>query len=108
MQGAACAHALSPDRQSLPMNFKPPCVLARHCKPLYGTVRLYSLPQVTHVDELLRDYEAHPGVSFYWVLLGSSGHVKRPNATVVSSYTKCTPDNHNFNTQVRETRKWRP
>ncbi len=55
---------------------------------------------MTHVDELLRDYEAYPGVSFYWVLLGSSGHVKRPNATVVSSYTKCTPDNHNFNTQV--------
>ncbi|GFR44512.1 hypothetical protein Agub_g5777 [Astrephomene gubernaculifera] len=56
---------------------------------------------VRHVDELLRQYESYPGLSVYWVLLGSSGHVSRPNGSVVESYTRCTPHGHKFNTQFK-------
>ncbi|KAG2495430.1 hypothetical protein HYH03_006377 [Edaphochlamys debaryana] len=55
---------------------------------------------VTSVNDLLKDYEAFPGVSFYWVLLGSSGHVAR-QSPVVDAFTKCTPHSHKFNTQFK-------
>ncbi|KAG2449567.1 hypothetical protein HYH02_005100 [Chlamydomonas schloesseri] len=58
-------------------------------------------PGVRSVNNLLRDYEQHPGLSIYWVLLGSSGHTTRPQAPVVESYTACTPHDHKFNTQFK-------
>ncbi|PNW77661.1 hypothetical protein CHLRE_10g446150v5 [Chlamydomonas reinhardtii] len=58
-------------------------------------------PGLSSVNDLLRDYEQFPGLSIYWVLLGSSGHVARPKAPVVESYTACTPHDHKFNTQFK-------
>ncbi|GLC69842.1 hypothetical protein PLESTF_000886500 [Pleodorina starrii] len=57
--------------------------------------------KINHVDELLREYERHPGLSLYWVLLGSSGHKDRPAGRVVDEYKACTPHNHKFNTQFK-------
>ncbi|EFJ50032.1 hypothetical protein VOLCADRAFT_117046, partial [Volvox carteri f. nagariensis] len=57
--------------------------------------------KVRHVDELLRDYERHPGLSIYWVLLGSSGHKTQPEGPVVDRYKACTPHDHKFNTQFK-------
>ncbi|KXZ47527.1 hypothetical protein GPECTOR_34g686 [Gonium pectorale] len=56
---------------------------------------------VRHIDAFLREYETFPGVSLYWILLGSSGHKTRPTGGVVDSYTACTPRNHKFNTQFK-------
>lgn len=58
-------------------------------------------PRVTHVDQLLKEYEQHPGLSIYWILLGSSGHKRRPAGRVVDSYSACTPPSHKFNTQFK-------
>ena len=58
-------------------------------------------PRVDSVDDLLRDYEKHPGLSVYWVTLGSSGHKVRPRGWVTGSYTKCTPDSSFYNTQFK-------
>ncbi|GIL78015.1 hypothetical protein Vretimale_7349 [Volvox reticuliferus] len=57
--------------------------------------------KIKNVDDLLREYEQHPGLSIYWVLLGSSGHKDRPTGLVVDEYKACTPHNHKFNTQFK-------
>ncbi len=51
----------------MPLTGKPCRKTPKTLKPSYDTVR-HCTAQVTHVDELLRDYEAYPGVSFYRVL----------------------------------------
>ncbi|GLI63438.1 hypothetical protein VaNZ11_006329, partial [Volvox africanus] len=57
--------------------------------------------KINNVDDLLREYEQHPGLSIYWVLLGSSGHKDRPTGLVVDEYKACTPHDHKFNTQFK-------
>ncbi|GBF98962.1 hypothetical protein Rsub_12608 [Raphidocelis subcapitata] len=42
------------------------------------------------LPELLHDYEDSSGLVLYIVDFGSSGHVARPAAGVLASYTKCT------------------
>ncbi|GBG00587.1 hypothetical protein Rsub_13299 [Raphidocelis subcapitata] len=42
------------------------------------------------LPELLRDYEDSSGLVLYIVDFGPSGHVARPAAGVLASYTKCT------------------
>ena len=45
-------------------------------------------PKMRHLPSLLKRYESVPGVFIYWVLFGSSGHVKRPNGGQIQSYTR--------------------
>lgn len=58
-------------------------------------------PRVAHVDELLRDYERYPGLSLYWVVLGSSGHKLRAPGWVISSFNKCLPLSSFAHTQFK-------
>ncbi|GLC35868.1 hypothetical protein PLESTB_000514200 [Pleodorina starrii] len=39
----------------------------------------------------LQPFEAYGGVSVQWQLFGPSGHVARPNASTLLSYTDCVP-----------------
>jgi hypothetical protein len=43
-------------------------------------------PTGTSVAELLRDYEAWPGVGVNWAMFGTSGHRTRPEGLVTESY----------------------
>ena len=43
------------------------------------------------VPSALEPYERYGGLAVNWMVFGSSGHVSRPNGTVLSSYTKCAP-----------------
>ncbi|KAJ9518800.1 hypothetical protein QJQ45_026089, partial [Haematococcus lacustris] len=58
-------------------------------------------PGLTDINSLLRRYEAYGGLSLYWVLLGSSGHLQPPAAGVVASYRQCLPRRHKANTQFK-------
>lgn len=58
-------------------------------------------PRDTNIETVLRDYKSHPGLSIYWIHLGSSGHVKRPTGPVVPNYRSCVPADHYFNTQFK-------
>ncbi len=41
------------------------------------------------LPEVLRRYEAFPGVAVHWVMFGSSGHRARPEGLVISNYRAC-------------------
>ncbi|KAL6745533.1 hypothetical protein V8C86DRAFT_2975436 [Haematococcus lacustris] len=58
-------------------------------------------PGLIDINSLLRRYEAYGGLSLYWVLLGSSGHLQPPAAGVVPSYRQCLPRRHKANTQFK-------
>lgn len=68
-------------------------------------------PAVVDINQMLREYERLGGLSAYWRLLGSSGHVTRPrrgasagaggSGTTVSSYTACLPRGRPENTQFK-------
>jgi hypothetical protein len=57
--------------------------------------------QLQSINELLKRYESFGGVSFYWRLLGSSGHVESPPDLVIRSYQRCVPLNNSQNTQFK-------
>jgi hypothetical protein len=38
---------------------------------------------------VLKDYEDCAAIFVYWILFGSSGHIKRPETGVLQSYTRC-------------------
>jgi glycosyl transferase family 92 len=44
------------------------------------------------VPELLRDYEAFPGVVVNWAMYGTSGHERRPPGLVIESYLRRTAE----------------
>ncbi len=46
-------------------------------------------PRHAGLKEALAPYRDLPGVFVYWVLYGSSGHARRPEAPVLESYTRC-------------------
>ncbi|GAB4813782.1 hypothetical protein N2152v2_000828 [Parachlorella kessleri] len=54
-----------------------------------------SLPAVLH------DYEAYGGLVVNWRAFGSSGHLTRPHAGVLGSYTACTPVSFPENVHVK-------
>lgn len=46
-------------------------------------------PSMPRLPEALAAYRDVPAIFVYWVLFGSSGHVQRPAAGVIDSYTRC-------------------
>ncbi|GAX73759.1 hypothetical protein CEUSTIGMA_g1210.t1 [Chlamydomonas eustigma] len=57
--------------------------------------------QLQSIDDLLKRYETFGGVSFYWRLLGSNGHVNSPSDSVIKAYQRCVPLNNSQNTQFK-------
>ncbi|GAX84157.1 hypothetical protein CEUSTIGMA_g11580.t1 [Chlamydomonas eustigma] len=57
--------------------------------------------QALNINSILRDYEPYGGVSFHWRTVGSSGHDRRPNNSVVDSYTACFPEHHEVHRQIK-------
>ncbi|KAG2495817.1 hypothetical protein HYH03_006057 [Edaphochlamys debaryana] len=53
------------------------------------------------LPSILSEYESFGALGLNWVMFGSSGHVKRPAAGNLMSYTKCLPYNHDVNTHVK-------
>eukprot|EP00798_Chlamydomonas_sp_ICE-L_P025180 gene25180-10817_t len=58
-------------------------------------------PEATSINDVLSEYEDAGAVGFHWRIVGPSDHVKRPNASVVTSYTYCLPRTHNLNRQFK-------
>lgn len=56
-------------------------------------------PQARHLPDVLKRYDKVPGVFAYWVLFGSSGHEKRPEASQIDAYTM-RMDLHTAQTEV--------
>lgn len=54
-----------------------------------------------NITQFLSRYEAYAGVSLYWILLGSSGHKRRPKGMVIKNYLKCVPRRHKYHTQFK-------
>ena len=50
--------------------------------------------QASSINDVLRDYEPYGGVFFHWRTIGSSGHDRRPQGSVVDSYSSCLPPEH--------------
>jgi hypothetical protein len=46
-------------------------------------------PKNLRLPEILKEYEESAAIFVFWVLFGSSGHIKRPDKTVIESYTRC-------------------
>ena len=46
-------------------------------------------PSVPDLPALLVDYEQHGALAVNWLGFSSSGHVARPNGSVLSSYLEC-------------------
>ena len=46
-------------------------------------------PERQSLERTLRDYGDVPALFVYWVLFGSSGHVKRPAGPVIEAYQHC-------------------
>jgi hypothetical protein len=46
-------------------------------------------PERQSLARTLRDYDDVPAVFVYWVLFGSSGHLKRPAGPVIEAYQRC-------------------
>ena len=44
------------------------------------------------MPSFLRQYEEYGGLAINWRLFGSSGHITRPEAGTLPSYTKCNPE----------------
>jgi hypothetical protein len=46
-------------------------------------------PEVKDLREVLPRYEGYPAIFVYWILFGSSGHLKRPEGSVIENFTRC-------------------
>lgn len=44
--------------------------------------------------DLIEPYRAHGGLTLNWKLIGSNGHIKRPNGGVLKNYYKCKKNKH--------------
>jgi hypothetical protein len=62
-------------------------------------------PIKKNLPTVLKDYEDCAAIFVYWILFGSSGHIKRPNKGVLESYTQCmdyqTALKDNFNPETK-------
>eukprot|EP01023_Acetabularia_acetabulum_P067687 TRINITY_DN938_c0_g1_i6.p1 TRINITY_DN938_c0_g1~~TRINITY_DN938_c0_g1_i6.p1 ORF type:complete len:394 (+),score=23.11 TRINITY_DN938_c0_g1_i6:102-1184(+) len=51
------------------------------------------------IPDFLKDFEGFGGVNVYRRFFGPSGHIQKPNGTVLESYTHCTVDPYSYRQQ---------
>jgi hypothetical protein len=56
------------------------------------------------IRTFLREYSSYGGLAVSWVMFGSSGHQAPPNASTLTSYTKCAASGSNHVKTIANTR----